>query len=74
MAGHRMTASSIDVPGLGPVLAIALYLRVGEGLSKANLQLLADVAVLIEEVGGDFIVGGDFNMGPEVLRKSVALS
>ena len=40
------------------------------GLSPANLDLLQEVAGLLEQLEGPWLIGGDFNRTPELLQES----
>eukprot|EP00973_Karenia_brevis_P016630 2277679-Karenia_brevis.AAC.1 len=48
----------------------SVYLRCAEGPSKANLDLLQSIAGALNRVKGQWLVGGDFNMTPEVLEQT----
>ena len=48
----------------------SIYLRHSEGLSKTNLAFLQEVAGVLLRLEGQWLVGGDFNFAPDVLRKS----
>ena len=54
----------------GGIHLISVYLWHSEGLSVRNLQLLEVVANIIRVIVGPWILGGDFNITPEVLRAS----
>eukprot|EP00973_Karenia_brevis_P087694 12162236-Karenia_brevis.AAC.1 len=48
----------------------SVYLRCSEGCSAANLDILQELASILKRVRGQWLVGGDFNMTPEMLQQS----
>ena len=68
-------ATRICVRWLGSVCRgglhlISVYLRDSEGLSQANLDILHSVAATISELQGPWLIAGDFNLEPSLLRQS----
>ena len=49
---------------------ISVYLRDTEGLSQANLDILHSLAATISELQGPWLIAGDFNLEPSLLRQS----
>ena len=49
---------------------MSVYLWCSEGLSTRNLDLLQTVAGALVELNGQWLIAGDFNMPPDVLRQS----
>ena len=70
LSPHRAAWALVEVPGLSPFLAVSAYLVVSEGLSQANLFLLASVGAGITLARLSFIFGADFNMELATLAKS----
>ena len=58
----------------GGLHLISAYLWTVEGLSKRNLDLLQCLAAILAGIQGPWMVAGDFNVTPEVLRASGWLS
>ena len=54
----------------GGLHLISIYLRHSEGLSPANLDILHSVAAAISALKGPWLVAGDFNLEPSLLRQS----
>ena len=48
----------------------SLWLRDSEGLSAANLLILQEVAVVLKQISGPWVIGGDWNLTPAVLRST----
>ncbi len=69
IVGARAVAARLEPPGCRPFTAIAAYLHDGEGLGRANLELLRDVGAFITAQGKEeqFILGADFQVTPEEL-------
>ena len=51
----------------GGIHLVSVYLWNGEGLSKRNLDLLHCLAQVLTTLDGPWILGGDFNLTPELL-------
>ena len=54
----------------GGIHLISIYLSDAEGLSQANLNILHCVAAAISELQGPWLIAGDFNLEPSLLRQS----
>ena len=54
----------------GGLHLISIYLRHSEGLSLANLDIVHSVAAAISDLKGPWLVAGDFNLEPSLLRQS----
>ena len=67
---HRLVAGLVQVPGFREFVAYSGYWWCGEGLSARNAELLAAVGEHVEVHGMSFILGGDFNMPPQLVEKS----
>ena len=65
--GSRAKAAMVDLPGKRSVLCISLYLHDGRGLDAFNLGLLRGVGQFARGSGWPYIIGGDYQMQPEVL-------
>ncbi len=72
VSAARAVAAVVEAPGYGPVAVYSVYLRDGEGLSRANLELLAEVGRHVERLGPHtpFVIGGDFQMPPHALANA----
>ena len=66
----RAVAGVITLAGCPPFAVVSSYLRSGEGLSKANAAILAEIGKALQVMNIPFIWGGDFNMPPETLAAS----
>ena len=64
---HRIHHAWVGGITKGGVHCISVYLRDGENASEGNLEILAEVAILIKSLKGPWIVAGDFNMTPATL-------
>lgn len=49
---------------------ISLHLVDGQGMSETNQAILTEVAAYIGTLQGPWLVAGDWNLTPEVLRQS----
>ena len=54
----------------GGVHIISIYLWTSEGLTERNLALLHRLKLLVRTLKGPWIVGGDWNVEPELLQSS----
>ena len=54
----------------GGVHVISIYLWTGEGLTERNLALLHRLKLLVRTLKGPWVVGGDWNIEPELLQSS----
>ena len=54
----------------GGLHLVSVYLWHTEGLSQRNLDLLQCLAGVLRQLRGPWIVGGDFNLTPDMLRTS----
>jgi exonuclease III len=66
VCGARVVSAVAEAPGYGQIAVYSVYLRDGEGLSRANLGTLAALGNHAERLGPNapFIIGGDFQMPP----------
>ena len=67
---HRVAHAWIAAVCKGGVHVISVYLRHSEGLSQENITILDAVACFIDTLRGPWLITGDFNMEPDVLRSS----
>ncbi len=65
----RAVAAVAEAPGYRPITLYAAYLRDGEGLSRANLEIMAAVGrhVARQGPGAPFVLGADFQVSPEAV-------
>ena len=66
----RAVMGMVSLAGWPPLLIVCSYMHSGEGLSKANAELIADIGRALQDDGSPFIWGGDFNMAPATLAAS----
>ncbi len=62
----RAVAGVVEAPSFRPLLVVSTYLLPGQGPSRGNVELLADVGAGVEAQGDAWqtIIGGDQNMEP----------
>ena len=58
----------------GGLHLVSVYLWTSEGLSQRNMDLLQCLAGVLSRLRGPWLVGGDFNLTPDMLRASGWLS
>jgi hypothetical protein len=61
---HRAIGGAIDVPTLGHVALVAVYLDVADKWGSGNLALMSQVGAFLSTSALPFLVGGDFNNVP----------
>jgi endonuclease/exonuclease/phosphatase family metal-dependent hydrolase len=61
---HRAVGGAIDVPTLGHVALVAVYLDVADKWGSGNLALMAQVGAFLTTAALPFFIGGDFNNDP----------
>ena len=66
----RVVTGSLDLPGRGPIAVGSVYLEVSTKLGKSNLESLAALGQWACQASGVWLLGGDFNMTPSLLRVS----
>ena len=54
----------------GGVHCCSVYLKDSEGASETNLQLLQEIAIFLSCLKGPWIIGGDWNMSPQILEST----
>ncbi len=64
---HRVCLGWADGVVKGGMHFASVYLRDSEGLTPANMAILDELAVALRSLKGPWIVGGDWNIPPEVL-------
>ena len=57
----------MNVPGGDSVHLCSIYLHHMQGLSDINLSILSHAATARDVWGGSFVLGGDFNLTPQLL-------
>ena len=67
---HRICISWVDAIVRGGVYCVSFWLRDSEGLSAPNMALLDELAHALGSLRGPWIVGGDWNLTPDVLSAS----
>ncbi len=69
----RAVAAVIEPPASRPFIAYAAYYHHGQGLSRANLALTADIGSHWEQQADDklqMVIGADFNMAPATFAQA----
>ncbi len=68
----RAVAAVMDIEKCRPTLLVSIYLHDGEGLTERNKAILAKVGAFVQASGKQwqYVIGGDFNLIPEVLATS----
>ena len=64
----RVVGYAIRYKHVGITIVYSVYLRVGEGLSPANIEILAQLFAHAHAHGHPWMAAGDWNMDPEELR------
>ena len=54
----------------GGIHLCSIWLIDSQGLSESNLAILAEAAALLHSISGPWIIGGDWNINPQVLQGS----
>jgi hypothetical protein len=67
---HRIALSWVDGFQRGGLHCGSIWLHDSQGLSEANMSLLEEAAAALRSCKGRWILGGDWNMSPELLRAS----
>ena len=60
----RFRAAMVQAPGYCDIIVGSVYLRVSEGLSPANLDILGQIGAVISSSSLPALIMGDMNMGP----------
>ncbi len=65
----RVVAALAEAPGCRPTTVYSVYLKDGEGLSRRNLNVLAELGqhVRLQGEGSPFVIGGDMQMAPQAI-------
>ena len=67
---HRISGAWVQCILRGGVHCFSVYMKDGDGAGETNQAILAELAAILGAVRGPWIVGGDWNMAPEVLARS----
>ena len=67
---HRISLSWVDGVQRGGVHCGSIWLFDSQGLSDANMALLEEAAVALRLCQGGWILGGDWNITPDLLKAS----
>ena len=67
---HRVAFSHVGAIIKGGIHFGSVWLRDTEGLSEENMQILQAISRALTQVKGPWILGGDWNIPPEVLMES----
>ena len=66
----RAVAATLRVEDGLPFNVCSLYLHVGLGLAQENLGLLAATGLALADSPHAFIIGADWQVGPEVIQQA----
>ncbi len=69
--GHRWVAANITLPGWHTIVGISAYLVSGKKLGPENREILAEVGEYATTMSEPFCIGGDFQMNPGAIRRSL---
>ena len=67
---HRIALSWVDGVQRGGIHCGSIWLYDTQGLSEANMALREEAAVALRLCQGEWILGGDWNIPPELLKAS----
>ena len=67
---HRLQAAWVGVVTRGGLHVVSIWLRHSEGLSEANLNILAETAALIVTLPGPWVIAGNWNITPAMLQQT----
>ncbi len=68
--GPRVQARWVGAMVKGGVVLVSAYLFPAEGLTQRNLDLLQEIAELLQSLDAPWVLAADFNMEPDVLAAS----
>ena len=71
---HRAVAAVVQPPWGQSLFVSSLYLKDSVGMDDHNLEVLGALGAELSVLGLPFIVGGDFNNEPDVLRSTEFVS
>ena len=69
-ARYRISGAWIGAVLKGGIYSFTVYLRHSEGLSPENMVLLDYTAAALGALKGPWVIGGDWNLSPQVLADS----
>ena len=67
---HRLLGLRLSVPGLDPFILVSAYWQADGGMNETNRELLAQTAQWQELAQQPLVVGGDFNVKPDLVVRS----
>jgi len=70
---HRFKLAWIGAILRGGLHAGSVYLQDSVGLNDVNLAVLQEVAVVLKQLRGPWVLAGDWNINPDLLRSSAWL-
>ena len=65
---HRLQVRHWSAVCRGGVHLVCVYLHAGEGLSRRNLDILQELAFVLNHLRGPWVCGGDFNLTVDELE------
>ncbi len=67
---HRAIGVKVAIEGMPPILVTSLYLQAAVGLNPLNKAILATAAHWQEALQLPTLIGGDFNVKPQIMNHS----
>ena len=67
---HRVLFSWTSAVLAGGLHIGSVWLRDSEGLTEANMYILKEIAAVVQQLRGPWILAGDWNLTPEILASS----
>ena len=65
-----LVAAVVRCPGRPPIAVMSIYLKVGEGMTKYNMEVLASAFATAQGLGIPYIIMGDWNVTPIGLERT----
>eukprot|EP00959_Pyramimonas_sp_CCMP1952_P375335 7861218-Pyramimonas_sp.AAC.1 len=66
----RLVGARVELPGIGAIGILAVYMQASTGLIETKLNRLAATAILQNEYQIPVLAAGDYNMSPSKLQKN----
>ena len=67
---HRIKFAHCSAVLRGGFHCGSIYPKDSEGISEGNLLLLLEIAIALRSIKGPWIIGGDWNLSPDLLRST----
>eukprot|EP00959_Pyramimonas_sp_CCMP1952_P323002 6758768-Pyramimonas_sp.AAC.1 len=66
----RLVGARVELPGLGAIGILSVYMQVSTSLNETHLNLLAATAILQHAYQIPVLAAGDYNMSPSKLQEN----